>query len=434
MLMKRNEIFNKLGITEEDLRKIYKDDGEQKIEKLVAILRQAEEETARQEIKVTREIKPFRNRWIKFKIALHYGIHWSKPFYPFRIARNILLSKLYSLLKMNKYVFRGCEFALTFECNFKCSHCLCSRINETGLSKELKVGEYKRIVKEAMKLGATTFGMEGGEPFVRKDWDKVIMACRPKYNHIIISTNGFLFDEKKAKRCAELGVDTINFSLDSGIPELHDIFRKRKGSFDRVIRGIRLCKKYKIKVVLNSVVHKKNLYTEGFRKLLEIGRENKIMVNLLFAKAIGSFKGNDVMLDDEDIMAVEKITAPYPYACIHHGTQVKYNYGSSGCHGTKEMFNFTPYGDAINCANMHIYFGNVREEPLAKIREKALKKTPFGRYRPCFLTMDKDFMNVYYPLIDRKKHVTIEEFDNALSEYEKKQGRIIYPELRRQTN
>ncbi len=72
-----------------------------------------------------------------------------------------------------------------------------------------------------MELGATTFGLEDGEPFVTKDWDKIIEACRPKYNHVIISTNGYLFDEKKAKRCTELGVDTINLSLDSGIPELH---------------------------------------------------------------------------------------------------------------------------------------------------------------------------------------------------------------------
>lgn len=415
------------GIQEAELKAIYKTPEE--FEHVKGLLKKAEEESEKKEVKVIRKVRPILNKIIKVKIMLKYGIHWSKPFYPFRVARNILLSKLYRLLGISKHVFRGCEFALSFKCNFRCSHCLCSRIDESETRKELEPEEYQRIVKEAMKLGATTFGLEGGEPFVKKDWEKIIEACQPKYNHIIISTNGFLFDEEKAKKCAKLGVDTINFSLDNGIPELHDVFRRRKGSFERVMNGIKLCKKYNIKVVLNTVVSKYNLYTEGFRNLLELGEKEKVMVNILFAKAIGSFKDDNAMLDEDDFRAYEKLVEPYAYACIHHDTQVKYNYGNSGCHGTKEMTNFTPYGDVMNCANMHIYFGNVREESLADIRERAIKKTPFGKYRPCYLAMDDDFMNIYYPLLEKKTHITLDEFNCALNEYEKKHDKVIYPEL-----
>ena len=60
-------------------------------------------------------------------------------------------------------------------------------------------------------------------------------------------------------------------------------------------------------------------------------------------------------------------------------------------------------------------------------------ETPFGEYRPCFLTQDKDFMNIYYPLLNTKKlgeaHITIDEFRTALRDYEKKKGSQVYPEL-----
>src|SRR3989304_4130130 len=102
---------------------------------------------------------------------------------------------------IKKHVVRGLEFAGTYKCNFTCNHCLCSRIDETSTRREMAPEDYRRVTREAMELGATTFGLEGGEPFVTKDWDKIIVACQPKYNHIIISTNGYLFDEKKAKRC-----------------------------------------------------------------------------------------------------------------------------------------------------------------------------------------------------------------------------------------
>lgn len=417
-------------LTKEEIKAIYK--TPQEFGRVVSLLKEAEEQSRRKEIKVTRKVRPLHKFLTKWEIMFKYGIHWSKPFYPLRLARNILLSRLYVLLGINKYVLRGCEFDITFKCNFSCSHCSVARLDESSTRKELEPEDYKKLVKEAMKLGATSFGIEGGEPFVKKDWDKIVEACRPKYNHIIISTNGFLFDEEKAKKCAELGISTVNLSLDNGIPELHDLFRRKKGSFARVMDAIELCKKYKIKVVLNTVVHKKNLYTEGLRKILELGEKEKILVNILFVKAVGSFQGDDSMLDDDDFKAYDEITKPYSCAFVHHDTQVAY--GSCGCNGTKEMMQFTPYGDGMNCAHMHIYFGNVKEEPLAEIRKRALRKTPFGRYRPCFLTQDEDFMNIYYSLLEQKTHVSIEEFRKALKDYEKKHNKVVYPELHKEYN
>ncbi len=362
----------------------------------------------------------------KLRILFYYGVHLSKPFYPLRLLRNILIAKVYMLLKVNKYVLRGCEFAITFKCNFKCCHCVCARIDELDSRKELVCQDYKMIVRQAMRLGATSFGISGGEPFIRSDWQEIIKACLPKYNHIIISTNGYLFDEEKANACSKLGVDTINISLDSGIPELHDEFRRRQGSFSRAMNAINICLKYKIKVVINTVVHKRNLYTEGFKKILDFAEDKKILLHLFFAKAIGNFRNEDLMLDDEDIKAFQEITRPYVYAYTHHGTtsgSIKSNYAAKGCHGSKELLNFTPYGDVMHCANMHIYFGNVKNEPLALIRQHALTGTPFSTFSPCFLTLDRDFMDMYYPLMEDKSYIALEEFKEAFRKMQKKEGK-----------
>jgi len=343
------------GIMEDEIKALYK--TSQEVEHVKLLLREAEEQTKRKEIKITRKIRPLHKFAAKLKTVFKYGLHWSKPFYPLRLARNILLSRLYRLLRLNRYVLRGCEFDITFKCNFSCKHCSVARLDESTARRELEIKDYEKIVKEAMKLGATSFGLEGGEPFVKKDWDKIIEICRPKHNHIIISTNGFLFDEEKAERCAELGVDTINFSLDNGIPDLHDLFRRKKGSYERFMKAIDLCKRYKIKPIINTVVHKNNLYTEGFRKILDFAEENKILVCVLFAKPLGSFKDDDSMLDDDDFEAYEKIAQPYACAFVHHDTQAAYC--SKGCNGTKEMLQFTPYGDVMNCAHMHQCNGRI---------------------------------------------------------------------------
>ncbi|MCP4764543.1 MAG: radical SAM protein [archaeon] len=419
-LNKKKSIFD---IFHNEIEKQYKSSLEK--EAVMQLLKKEHEQSLQQKIITIRKIKPLKKILTRWFIKIKYGIHWAKPFYPVRLARNFFLQFIYNTFNLNKYVFRGVEFAITFKCNFKCTHCLCTRIDETHSKKELQIDDYKRIVKEAMNMGATTFGLEGGEPLISRNWQAIIKALKPHYNHIIISTNGYLLNEKKINECAELGVDTINFSLDSGTPEIHDLFRGKKGSYDKVINNMKLCKKYKIKPLINTVVHKGNLYTTGFIRLLEFGETEKVLINVLFAKGVGNFKDIDSMLDSDDFLAYKKITAPYSYVHVHHKGPLNYNYGQSGCPGTKEMFNLTPYGDVMNCANMHIYFGNVFDESLKEIRQKALKNSPFGKYQTCFLTMDNDFMNVYYPLLEKKRHITIEEFNYAFKTYKENHKKII---------
>lgn len=398
-------------------------------ERVRKILLEAAEQSRTRRIKITRKVNRLQKFLTLIRIRFRYGVHWKKPFYPFRLLRNELLGKFYNMMRIKKYVLRGIEFAVTFRCNFSCNHCLCARITDFS-RRELEPEDYRRVVKEAMALGATTFGLEGGEPFVKKNWDTIIESWQPHYNHIVISTNGYLFDEEKAKRCVELGVDTVNFSLDSGIPELHDAFRKKRGSFERVMNGIKLCKKYKIKVIINNVTHKGNLYTDGYRELLEFCEREKIMINTLLAKGVGNFKDKDAMLDEEDFEAYERIVQPYNWVQRH----LQHNYGKQfGCPGTKEMINMTPYGDVMNCANMHIYFGNVMEEPLAVSRDRALKNSPFGRYHECFLAVDRDFINIYYPALEKKGYMNLEEFNTAVKKYEKEHNKVVYPELSSKT-
>lgn len=411
----------------QDIDRMYPEPSER--HKVIAILQDAEEQTLNKTVKITRKSNKIRKYWARWYIRLKYGLHLKKPFYPLRLIRNYLLQFTYDILKLNRYVFRGIEFALTFRCNFRCNHCLCHRIVETDTRKELKPEEYRRIVDEAMKLGATTFGMEGGEPFVKKDWEKIVEAWQPKYNHIIVSSNGYLFDESLAKKCSDIGIDTINFSLDSGIPELHDLFRRKKGSYERVMRAIQICKKHGIKVIINTVVHTGNLYTDGLRNILELGEREKIMINILFGKAVGEFKDKNAMLDDKDFKTFYRLAEPYNYWSVHHTGPLGSNHGKVGCPGVKEMFNLTPYGDVMNCANNHIYLGNVRTESLASIRERALKESPFGKYRPCFLVQDKDFINIYYPMLEQKGSVSLNEFKDELKRYEQRNDKIVYPEL-----
>ena len=174
----------------DDIRQLYKTPME--IERVTKIIEDATMESLKKKIQVIREKSGTKRFLAKWYIRFKYGLHWSKPFYPVRVIRNHLKAWFYRLIGSDKIVLRGLEFSVTYKCNFQCSHCLCARIEESSTRKELTPAEYEDLVKQTMKLGATTYGMEGGEPFVVPNWDEFIQAWRPKYNHIIISTNGYM--------------------------------------------------------------------------------------------------------------------------------------------------------------------------------------------------------------------------------------------------
>ena len=204
---------------------------------------------------------------IQFLIKLRYGLHLSKPLYPLRIMRNFMLGKVYAYSGIKKFILRGIGIQITYRCNLSCSHCLCKKLIEKD-QQEMTIEDYKRLCKQAMKLGCTTFGIEGGEPFIRKDWEDIMMAFRPKYNHIMVTTNSSFLTEELVKKLKKMGVDTINLSLDSGLASEHDRFRGCSGNFDKVIRALEWCKKHGIKSIFNTVLWKGNLYSKGFKRLL----------------------------------------------------------------------------------------------------------------------------------------------------------------------
>lgn len=359
--------------------------------------------------------------WLYFR----YGLHWNKPFYPLRVARNMILGKTYAFLGIRKFVLRGVMFQITYKCNFNCKYCLCKKLIEPN-RELMTVDDYRRVRKQAIKMGCTVFGIEGGEPFLRPDWEDIVKALKPKHNHINCTTNSSLLTEEMIIKLKDLGFDTINLSLDSGSPEIHDNFRC-KGSYDNVIKALEWSKKHGIKPVLNTVVTKINIYGEGFAKLMDIAEKHDVWVNTLFVKATGNWThSRDFMLDEKDIEYYYNVLRKkYPRIIRHQ----EYNYGEYGCHGAKEHFNITPYGDVFICANCQISGGNVKEEDLKTIRDRMLQKEYFYSYMlkggtgPCLLSEHKKFMNTFYPLIENRigKPLSLEEFDKAW-EKAKKEG------------
>jgi len=135
---------------------------------------------------------------------------------------------------------------VTRRCNLKCVHCYSSSQN-IKYSGELTTEEGKDLISDLASFGCPVILFSGGEPLMREDLPELVQFAADSGIRAVISTNGTLITEEKARIFASIGLSYMGVSLD-GTGEIHDRFRGVKGAFDAAVQGIRHCQDAGIKV------------------------------------------------------------------------------------------------------------------------------------------------------------------------------------------
>jgi MoaA/NifB/PqqE/SkfB family radical SAM enzyme len=254
--------------------------------------------------------------------------------------------------------------------------------------------EYKGIVLQAMKLGAVNFSFQGGEPMLYPELFDYIKNTFPERNLISVTTNATLLNQKKILELKKAGVDILTISLDSAIPAEHDHFRGVKGTFEKVMETIRLALSNGMRVTLGAVVSHKNIRSQGFIDLIRLSHKLHTIIVVALATPLGEWEdNNDIILTDNDRNYLYDLVRKYPLL----RTDFDANFIHRGCGAVKEIIYITPYGDILPCPFLHMSLGNIFEESLKDIRERALRNSYFRRYHDlCLAAEDREFM---------KKHI-----------------------------
>ncbi len=132
------------------------------------------------------------------------------------------------------------RISVTDKCNLRCVYCM----PEEGLpwlrrDELLSFEEIAAIVREMAAVGLRRIRLTGGEPLVRRDLPELVRQLREiaGIDDIALSTNGVLLEEQAAA-LRDAGVDRLNLSLDSLVPERIDALARRPGSAERIFAGI----------------------------------------------------------------------------------------------------------------------------------------------------------------------------------------------------
>ena len=147
------------------------------------------------------------------------------------------------------------RLSVTDRCNLRCRYCM----PEDGIpllphGGILRYEELLLVARTAVSLGIEKIRVTGGEPLVRKGILGFLsrLAGIPGLRQLVLTTNGLLLEEM-AEPLKNAGVQRLNISIDSLVPENYCRIT-RGGDVTRVLSGIAAAERAGFPIKLNMVV------------------------------------------------------------------------------------------------------------------------------------------------------------------------------------
>ena len=139
---------------------------------------------------------------------------------------------------------------VTYRCNERCVHCYLDH-DDHG---EMTTAEIKDVLDQLAEAGVFFITFSGGEVLMRRDFFEIVEYARRLMFNVKIKTNAVMIHEEEARRIRELGVDTIQISVYSHRPEVHDAITKLPHSFERTVKAIRFLREQGLRVTIANVL------------------------------------------------------------------------------------------------------------------------------------------------------------------------------------
>jgi radical SAM protein with 4Fe4S-binding SPASM domain len=254
------------------------------------------------------------------------------------------------------------QLDLTYRCNERCVHCYLDH-DDHG---EMTTAEIKHLLDEMADAGVFILTLSGGEIFMRRDFFEILEYARRLMFCVKLKTNAVLIREREAARLRDLGIESVQISIYSHRPEVHDAITLIPGSLKRSVDAIRFLKSQGLKVIIANVLMTQNMQDyPGVRALAaELGVEctldptvTPMMDGNRSTVDLGVEQGvlRQVFRDASLVGDVDEFCAIPAQAGESELESTPCSAGHTACY-------VSPYGDVFPCVQFPLPTGNVRQQ------------------------------------------------------------------------
>lgn len=275
------------------------------------------------------------------------------------------------------------QIHLTNICNFKCKHCYLENKQEIMPLEKFKI--YIQKLKKYSKDKENTLAITGGEPLLISNLIDYIDYAKDLNFDIVILSNGSLINNDFCKKIKDK-IKWIQVSLE-GPKEINDYIRGN-GSFEKILRGIKIALDNNIKISISTTINKLN-----YNKLFELYNEIKHL-NIWFlwfdrlipfSEELKNIEINQeefleflVLLKQLKLKTIEEqsgiiISTKRALQFLPGNESDLFIYNCSTC---KHSLVLMPNGDLNTCPRLNIKLGNLNRDKISDLitnNEKLIK-------------------------------------------------------------
>ncbi len=176
---------------------------------------------------------------------------WLPPI-PSKVFNRLLLAEVQTAL--GRYVPETVSFEITRKCKCQCAHCVIS-----GGEGELDTSTVKKVIDEALDMGAFIITFTEGDPMLREDIFELIEYVDKERAIVNMYTPGTEMTPEAAKRLKEAGLYNLLISIYSTDPKKHDEVRRLDGAFEKATSAIKMGLEAGLLVTMCTHVSPKNI-------------------------------------------------------------------------------------------------------------------------------------------------------------------------------
>jgi radical SAM protein with 4Fe4S-binding SPASM domain len=253
------------------------------------------------------------------------------------------------------------QLDLTYRCNERCIHCYLDH-DDHG---EMTTAEIKDLLDQMADAGVFYLTISGGEILMRRDFFEILEHARERTFCVKLKTNGVLIREKEAQRLRKLGVETVQISIYSHRPEVHDAITKMPGSFRQSIDAVRFLRKQGLTVTMANVLMTQNTNDYMSVKALATELDAKFTIDPTITPMMDGDRSilnlnveqallQEVFRNEALVGNVEEFCAPPRGVGEEDMDMLPCSAGHTACY-------VSPYGDVYPCVQFPLPTGNVRQ-------------------------------------------------------------------------
>jgi len=269
---------------------------------------------------------------------------------------------------LRKNIPLSVQLDLTYRCNERCVHCYLDH-EDHG---EMTTAEIKHLLDEMAAAGVFILTLSGGEIFLRKDFFEILEYARLERQFCVkLKTNAIMIHEREAARIRDIGVESVQISIYSHRPEVHDAITLVPGSLRRSLDAARFLKSQGLRIIFANVLMVHNLQDyQGVRSLAaEMGIECTLDPTItpmmdgdrsVLKLGVRQDTLREVFRDQALIGDVDEfcaIAAPGDENAL----------AALPCSASHTTCYVSPYGDVFPCVQFPLPTGNVRTQPFLDI-------------------------------------------------------------------